>query len=89
MAPRQTPTSNPLAALQSALGHQFGEPGLLLRALTHRSFSADHYERLEFLGDAVLGMAVAHILYEAQGELPEGELPEGELPEADQEAPAA
>ena len=45
-----------------------------MRALTHRSFSADHYERLEFLGDAVLGMAVAHMLYEAQGELPEGEL---------------
>lgn len=74
MAPRQTPTNNPLTTLQGALGHQFAEPALLLRALTHRSFSADHYERLEFLGDAVLGMAVAHMLYEAQGELAEGEL---------------
>ncbi len=56
------------------LGHQFRNVGLLQRALTHRSFSAEHYERLEFLGDAVLGMVVAHMLYEAQGELPEGEL---------------
>ena len=74
MAPRQTTNDTSLATLQAALGHQFAEPALLLRALTHRSFSADHYERLEFLGDAVLGMAVAHMLYEAQGELPEGEL---------------
>ena len=74
MAPRKTSSNNPFAPLQAALGHQFGEPALLLRALTHRSFSTDHYERLEFLGDAVLGMAVAHMLYEAQGELAEGEL---------------
>jgi len=36
-------------ALQERLGHRFADQRLLERALTHRSFSADHYERLEFL----------------------------------------
>lgn len=44
------------------------------RALTHRSFSADHNERLEFLGDSVLNLAVAALLYERLGDLPEGDL---------------
>ena len=37
---------------------------MLERAITHRSFSADHNERLEFLGDSVLNLAVAHLLFE-------------------------
>jgi ribonuclease-3 len=41
---------------------------LLLRALTHRSFSADHNERLEFLGDSVLNLAVADLLYSGPGQ---------------------
>ena len=41
----------------------FPIPALLTRALTHRSFSSDHNERLEFLGDSVLGLAVADLLY--------------------------
>ena len=45
-----------LDALQQRLGHRFGDPALLKRALTHRSFGADHNERLEFLGDAVLSL---------------------------------
>ena len=49
---------NRLEALQGRLGHRFDEPRLLQRALTHRSFGADHNERLEFLGDAVLNLAV-------------------------------
>jgi ribonuclease III len=63
-----------LSALQVRLQHQFADPELLNRALTHRSSSADHNERLEFLGDAVLNLAVAALLYERLGELPEGDL---------------
>jgi ribonuclease-3 len=63
-----------LDALQERLGYRFVQLGLLQQALTHRSFSADHNERLEFLGDSVLNLAVAHVLYEKLGELPEGDL---------------
>ncbi|MGV3494024.1 MAG: ribonuclease III [Ramlibacter sp.] len=63
-----------LAALQSRLQHRFQDPKLLARALTHRSFSAEHNERLEFLGDSVLNLAVAALLYQRLKELPEGEL---------------
>ena len=63
-----------LSALQARLQHQFSDPQLLARALTHRSFSADHNERLEFLGDAVLNLAVAALLYERLSALPEGDL---------------
>ena len=45
-----------LQALQQRLGHVFADAGLLSRAVTHKSFGADHYERLEFLGDAVLSL---------------------------------
>jgi ribonuclease-3 len=61
-------------ALQSRLAHAFRDPSLLSRALTHRSHSADHNERLEFLGDSVLNLAVAGLLYERLGNLPEGDL---------------
>ena len=50
-----------LKALQSRLQHEFRNPNLLTRALTHRSFSIDHNERLEFLGDSVLNLAVADL----------------------------
>jgi ribonuclease-3 len=63
-----------LIQLQSRLQHSFADAALLQRALTHRSFSVDHNERLEFLGDSVLNLAVAHMLYEALGQLPEGDL---------------
>lgn len=63
-----------LAALEQRLGHRFAQPRLLERALTHRSFSADHYERLEFLGDSVLNLAVSSLLYERLKDLPEGDL---------------
>lgn len=63
-----------LQALQARLRHAFANPGLLQQALTHRSFSADHNERLEFLGDSVLNLAVADLLYERLSELPEGDL---------------
>ena len=63
-----------LAALQARLHHNFADARLLQQALTHRSFSADHNERLEFLGDSVLNLAVAHLLYRRLSELPEGDL---------------
>ncbi len=63
-----------MLALQNRLGHVFSNPQLLLQALTHRSFSADHNERIEFLGDSVLNLAVAGLLYERLSDLPEGDL---------------
>jgi ribonuclease-3 len=63
-----------LSALQARLQHRFSDPQLLVRALTHRSFSADHNERLEFLGDSVLNLAVSALLYEKLHALPEGDL---------------
>ncbi len=60
--------------LQRKLQHEFSNAALLSRALTHRSFSADHYERLEFLGDSVLSLAVSDLLYARLGSLPEGDL---------------
>ncbi|MCX7258501.1 MAG: ribonuclease III [Polaromonas sp.] len=68
------PSSLPLQALQKRLQHQFANPRLLQQALTHRSFSADHNERVEFLGDSVLNLAVAGLLYEQLSNLPEGDL---------------
>lgn len=63
--------------LQERLGYQFQDPGLLARALTHAS-SKDptnpSNERLEFLGDAVLGLVVAHFLFSAFPEEDEGRL---------------
>ena len=60
--------------LQQRLQHQFSRVALLNQALTHRSFSSDHYERLEFLGDSVLNLAVSHLLYTRLTSLPEGDL---------------
>lgn len=62
------------ADLQRRLQHVFADPRLLQRAVTHRSFSADHNERLEFLGDSVLNLAVSSLLYERLARLPEGDL---------------
>jgi ribonuclease-3 len=61
------------------LGHRFAAPALLDAALTHPSWANDHgggggNERLEFLGDAVLGLAVAQLLYAAYPDWPEGHL---------------
>jgi ribonuclease-3 len=60
--------------LQGRLQHEFSDPALLVRAVTHRSFAADHNERLEFLGDSVLNLAVADLLYLRLSALPEGDL---------------
>ncbi|MFZ4479034.1 MAG: ribonuclease III [Rhodoferax sp.] len=63
-----------LTALQARLQHQFSDARLLLQAVTHRSFSVDHNERLEFLGDSVLNLAVADLLFRRLSALPEGDL---------------
>lgn len=63
-----------LKALQSRLGHTFADSDLLERAVTHRSFSASHNERLEFLGDSVLNLSVAHWLFEKLNDQTEGDL---------------
>lgn len=68
------PLPTALLALQVRLQHEFSDTKLLTQALTHRSFSADHNERIEFLGDSVLNLAVAGLLYEQLGTLPEGDL---------------
>ena len=54
----------PIAVLEQRLGHSFADAGLLRRALTHSSASADNYERLEFLGDAALGFVVGRLLFQ-------------------------
>ena len=55
-------------------GHVFADPALLERALTHRSAGAVHNERLEFLGDALVGAIVAEALYARWPKAAEGEL---------------
>jgi len=73
------PEPAPIAALESTLGHRFRDPGLLAQAMTHASAgqgrrgSADN-ERLEFLGDRVLGLAIAEFLMERFPAANEGEL---------------
>jgi ribonuclease-3 len=62
------------AWVERALGHRPRDPALFVRALTHSSRGEDHYERLEFLGDRVLGLTVATWLFELFPDEPEGKL---------------
>lgn len=66
--------SSPLEKLQLKLGYQFANPDLLSLALTHRSMSQSNYERLEFLGDALLDFVIGEILYFRFQDASEGEL---------------
>ena len=70
-----------LASLQASLGASFNDPSWLKQALTHTSYVNENpesnladNERLEFLGDAVLGLVIAERLYQALPEAAEGEL---------------
>lgn len=70
---------DPLGALEQAIGWTFRDRAHLEAAMVHRSYCAEHAdavpnERLEFLGDAVLGLAVTDHVYATYGDLPEGEL---------------
>jgi len=62
------------AGPHSGVDHAFANADLLRQALTHRSYGATHNERLEFIGDAVLGFVVALTLYERFPDVPEGQL---------------
>ncbi len=63
-----------LQLLQKRLGYQFCNPALLQQALTHRSHSVLHNERLEFLGDSILNCVVASLLFESFSDIDEGDL---------------
>ncbi len=69
-----------ISDLEEAIGHRFSDRGLAERALTHVSAlsgsppDGPHYQRFEFLGDRVLGLAVAHMLFRAFPQATEGEL---------------
>ncbi|MGP9822108.1 ribonuclease III [Salinarimonas sp. NSM] len=75
-AARKSP--DPLGALEARIGHAFSDRDLLQEALTHMSASKEgkgaHYQRLEFLGDRVLGIVVAASLFETFPDANEGEL---------------
>lgn len=61
-------------SLERAIGHRFSDASLLQMALTHRSHSFPHNERLEFLGDSILNGVIARQLFERFPDLPEGDL---------------
>src|SRR5258706_5518238 len=62
------------ASLERRIGYRFRDPALLAQALTHRGYGSPHNERLEFLGDAVLGLVVTEALYRASPAVAEGKL---------------
>ncbi|MGH8874632.1 MAG: ribonuclease III [Acidimicrobiia bacterium] len=68
-----------LSSIEAALGHRFTRPELLQRALVHRSHTAEHpetlsNERMEFLGDAVLQLAVTHFIFQEYAGMAEGQM---------------
>jgi len=63
-----------LETLSKRLNYSFHDPSLLETALTHRSANRNHYERMEFLGDAVLNMVISDSLYQQFPEAAEGQL---------------
>ncbi len=71
---------NSLDKIEKTIGYDFSDQQLLLQALTHKSFSNEqteyvlHNERLEFLGDAVLELAVSDLVYRQYPDIPEGGL---------------
>jgi ribonuclease-3 len=76
---RGTPVETSLEALDQALGIAFKDPAIREAALTHRSFAFEHgltvtNERLEFLGDSVLGLVVTDMAYREYADMPEGQL---------------
>ncbi len=71
--------THPSERLQSSLGHHFSDDSLLTVAVTHTSYAAEHdgassYERLEFLGDAVLELVTTDLIYAEMREASEGEM---------------
>lgn len=64
----------PTEQLERRLGLNFSRPALLRQALSHRSSGRDNYERLEFLGDALVGLFAAELLYERLPQASESDL---------------
>lgn len=64
----------PIIDTLPGLAHRFADPGLLRQALSHRSVGQPHNERLEFLGDGLVGAVIAELLYERFPKASEGEL---------------
>ncbi|MEN9727864.1 MAG: hypothetical protein RL434_2230, partial [Pseudomonadota bacterium] len=60
--------------MRTGITHEFGDPALLTLALTHRSAAGTHNERLEFLGDAIIGFVIAEFLYQKFPRADEGQL---------------
>jgi ribonuclease-3 len=77
---RRRRATGPLRELEGALGVRFRDQAVIERALAHRSYCAEHpdtvvsNERLEFLGDAVLGLVVTDYMFREYPDMPEGEL---------------
>ncbi|WP_448566916.1 ribonuclease III [Thalassotalea ganghwensis] len=67
-------TALAIARLSKKIDYQFNDESLLVRALTHRSAKGKHNERLEFLGDSILGFVIAQALYEQFPKVNEGDL---------------
>jgi ribonuclease III len=66
--------SKALSILQEKIAYTFKDVYKLQQAMTHRSFGQQHYERLEYLGDAVVNLIVSDLLYQALPDVPEGQL---------------
>ena len=73
-ANKVSPNKISQGTLCKKLGYAFKQLQLLQRALTHRSYAPEHNERLEFLGDSILGCVIAKHLYSNYPQLSEGEL---------------
>ena len=67
-------TQGQLQRLQQRLGYQFQNVQLLQQALTHKSYAKENNERLEFVGDAVLGYLVGSLLYRMYSKVQEDSL---------------
>jgi ribonuclease-3 len=67
-------TPHALVALSKRIGYTFNDKSLLLQALTHRSAKGLHNERLEFLGDSILGFVIAEVLFDKFPKHDEGDL---------------
>lgn len=67
-------SANTINHLSKRIGYSFSQPELLIQALTHRSAKGQHNERLEFLGDSILGFVIAEALFEKFPKEDEGDL---------------
>jgi ribonuclease-3 len=74
MSNTKSPAESLAESLEGELGYKFKEPGLLIQALSHRSVGTPNNERLEYLGDSILGFFIAESLYQRFPHLPEGDL---------------